>query len=362
MKPWPWKSWLVLLLVIVALVAGHSRLQSSARQSRAASAIGHPIPKETSESWTLAGLSVETPDGRTVYYANDGAQWRCLSYHGVIVDEGARGALVNALLGGEGVVRSTDPRRAADFGFFGRTWRVRFHGPNMMKDPGRDVLHAMELGKPTPGAGGYVRAVDAREIWSIDTDPWSPLSAGERRLPLLDPHVIPQSWPGPGGRVDRIEVAPASGSPHTLVRVSLERTPQELRAGLPGHAWKIERGSHRQDTGSQVESFARFIGRIPWSVAVDPTQASELGMDRPIARLRLHPREGAPAEIRVGAPVESGEIPVQNTATGCLFLLPPYFVDLIAPPAAVLQPGHGDPWTGGGGTAGTPSPGGAQRR
>ncbi|MFG0318297.1 MAG: hypothetical protein ACF8XB_13560, partial [Planctomycetota bacterium JB042] len=184
---------------------------------------------------------------------------------------------------------------------------------------------------------------------SIETDPRGPLvsTPGADRPPLLDPHVVPRVWPGESRRVDRQEVWFADGRTYAVTLHDIEITEEEMRRGKSPYEWHLHAGGEeRLANPTSAVMWSSFLFFAPWSLLIDPAQEAAFGFDDPWARIVLTPASGDPCELRISKrPLQSGEWPIQNRATGGVFAISTAVRDLMAPPVDVFEEGYEEnPW------------------
>ncbi len=374
---------LVLLGALIALIAVEDRLLGERATRRDTSnRIGRLITAEEREALEVVALGVEAGDGRVFTYARAPDGWRCVEYHGALASDAALNGLIDRLLEAEGVAQSADAARFADYGLGGGdSWTLRFLGAaggadetdtdtdtdtetETETDAGNagnagnatEVLLTVELGTVVPGeVGAFVRRGDHPAVWALDTNPREFLDPPTELPPLLDPHVVPASWPGGRGRrVDRIEVVRDDGVTYALRLDRHELSQEQLLAGASPYSWTVVVGEQELPAAlTRASSFSAFVLGAPW-IAVRPSdELAAAGLDRARAQVTLHPAQGEPCTLFIGRTTEAApdRVPVFNTSTRMLFDASWPVGELLAPSLGVLteisdDPADpGNPWT-----------------
>lgn len=319
--------------------------------------IGRLVSSEERDEMLVAAVSVEHGDERWLY-GRLGGLWRNLDHHQAAASESAISGLVDAILQGEGVVQSDDPTRFGDYGIGTPDgWRVVLHGTEVLTAPDRDALLSVDVGLPVEGLDGcFVKRSDRDVVWALDTDPYALLSSAPDGLPpLLEPTLLPASWPGARSGIRGVGIDRRwDGVRYGLdLRRDDSVTPAQLQKGASPYTWILQRpdGSEQETIPILGSAYSIYLRRARWSEVVDPRRAKELGLDLPAALVQLVP--AAPAEgaapprldLVIGSPMGDGRWPVFNTLTENLFLVEKAVIDLLVPRPELLLPGaEVNPW------------------
>ncbi|MFH0947149.1 MAG: hypothetical protein V2A76_18330 [Planctomycetota bacterium] len=328
--------WVFLLAAAIGLISAERHLQRQEQEARDAShRIGRLIPAADRERLSVAAIRVGPADGPRHLYSPVSGVWRCQTHFNAVAGEEAVQGLLKSLLEGEGVVQSTDPARAGEYGIgLPDSWRLQLLGPSGA------TQFEVELGARIPSIGGcYVRRSDHSAVWALDTDPWEPLQVDPAgvRPPLLDPHVIPRIWPGKSRRVDRLVLARAGEPPLELIMEELRISEEEMRAGKSPYIWHLRIGDQEASASDRnAMAYFGFLLQIPFVRVLDPAEARGFGLDESRTRVTLYPAEGHPAELRLGSRLPSGNLPLLNLETGMLFEVTPDIAALVVPDAKLL--------------------------
>ncbi len=346
------RTLLVALSLLAAFAFWDSRLTAGEQDAREASArVGRFVPEEEAGAIRISGLTIRV-SGVDHTYARVGGIWRCVSAYGATALEGALLSAVESLLVAEGVVQTSNPDRAALYGFNEeQEVRISLHGAKMFSAPDRDVQLAIDVGLSIPGAEGcYARRSGSDEIWAIDHDARVDLApAGLGSLPpLLDPSVTPGTWVAKAGNLRRILVLhndPFRES-FELQRSDVERTEQELELGLPTWEWTLRQGTQEQPCEPlRVWAYERFFAHIPYRGVLDTAEFQGEDGPRVRARVQVYSDNADPIELRIYDRHRLGGYPILNTFTGTVHLLSQEIYDLLVPDGSELVGLTGNnPW------------------
>jgi len=363
------------LLIVGTLLAGlilwdQSLGESAGAERRQRSRIGRLIPQTEREAMTVAVVRLEGR-GAPILYGRDDANWRVLTTFNAPADGQALDSLVRQVLEAEGMVVDVDTDNLQSLGFgTGGSLRLALCGVQALADPAGDVLFALDLGRSLPAAGGlgagrsagYVRAVGRGETWRLDTDLRAALGnlIAPHLPPLLDPSLIPRSWPGHRGGATRIEIQRPGEVLYALLRRERELTPAQRRDGENPWEWFLEQGGVETPAApTPAFGYATFLSRTPFADLLDPSQTARFIPDPPQAVVRLIPREGTSAELRLGTRLNTGSptpgagdgsgsaplVALESTASGMLFAITAPFAELLLPSRDLFAPGtSANPW------------------
>lgn len=302
--------------------------------------IGRLIRAEERDALEIAAISVGRGDGPRHLFTPIEGVWRCPTWQDALVAKEQVDALLKALLEAEGMARSSDPARASDYGIGGSAGlRVQLHGPALLKRADRDVRLEIEFGtRQSDGDGGYVRRADHPAIWSIDTDPWTPLNSPvPGSPPLLDPHVVPRIWPGESRRVDRLVIEHDGGPKIELTLHEVQVSEEEMRTGKLSYRFEMQvDGNDTPVHDRHAMSYLGYLFGAPWQEILPGRRAAELGLEAPAARVSLFPAKGEMCQLWVGSDQPEGGVPVLNLTSGSLFLMARDAALALAPPLELL--------------------------
>ncbi len=344
-------TWIVLALIALAAGLWNHRLDEREEKAReAAERIGRLVPSEEGKRLAIAALSAGPRGGPLWRYAPVDGTWRCLDHFGAIADKSAIDALLQALLDAEGVVSSSDPARAVDYGVGAAgAWLVRLHGPSVPASPADNVLLEVELGHQHEGGDGcFVRRAGQKVVWSIDTNPWSALlmGAAPNRPPLLDPNVVPRALLAASRRIERVRVEHAGGLVLELTLVELEVKEEDMRRGKPSFAWNLGVDGRASESSQEAaQAYFAFLFCAPYERVAAALDEQAPGAFAPRATVSLCPAAGEPLVLRVGAPDERGKVLLDNPAAACRYEVSAEVAALLAPRPEQLAPGAtAAPW------------------
>jgi hypothetical protein len=353
---------LLLAAVLLALLAVDSGQRDDARAGRAESLrVRRLVPDEVREGHPVAVVRVQDGDGRAQIYGRQQGLWRCLSWRGAPAQGDRLEQLITDMYETQGVVLSTDPARPQDYGLDVPSMRtVSLHGPAMNpQDPSADLVVSVEVGAPVVGADGcYARLRGERAIWTIDADPGAVTGREPTARPsLVDPALVPGTWPGASPRIKTISVAHAGADEFDLELREVEISPEDALAGKPGFEWIMERGGREEPTaGLLAASFANHALTATWTDVLDPALAPALGFDPPRATLTLWGGGPEPLRLSLGGRTPAGRTAVLNHFSQIVFEIEPAEEARLFPrPEALLPSATVNPWDLGRGAA--PPPG-----
>jgi hypothetical protein len=337
------------LLVAILLFLGVLDWQLSRDESYVrsqSSRVRQLTQKSFREGSRVAALKLEDPARKEVFlYARAKDGWRCPTRFGTVADEAKIKSLLDKVFSAQGIVQ---PRRGAEAEVYGlgpgSLLRLSLLGPS------RESLLVLDIGNPLlVGSGSYVRLLGSEEVVAVDANLREELAHpdGEGLAPLLDPHLVPGSWPK-GGGVQRIQVEREDGVKFELVRREKRISPEEMKSGQLPWDWILKKdGREEICPPGPSNGYANFLHRAPYSGLVDPRTQPQLGLDRPAAKIILSPSEGEPLEVLLGKRGPDGSAPVLNGMTRNLFLVTGEVADLLAPSADRLTAAEpADDWNG----------------
>jgi len=339
------RALLVAVLLFGSLLAWERAL-ASARDERASAGpqLGRVLPAEARAGRVIAGLRLEYPSGELQTYVQSRGRWMCLSYRRAFADAAAVKALLADLVEAEGTVQSHPGSQDADYGL-AQNQAVRV----LLLDPRGETAISFELGKQLPAEqGSFLRRGGDERIWLVDTRPLERLQRDASGLPpLLERTIVPADWPGEARVLDAIRVERAEREPLELVRRNLPPPPPE--SGLPPQprsAWFfVEPAGERacQDQVSFAYSAALLLAR--WNEVLDADAAALVDFDRPHTRIQLQPAQGEPLELRIAPLGNDGRHALRHSASPLVYAIDAEQLELLAPAAALLEPGvQLNPW------------------
>lgn len=341
-----WKYLAVLAFVLVALVAWDQWLMQRGAQRRLHSGRIEALLRDNPfQDRSVAAIRLDTGQGDVFLYAYQNGLWRCHTMFGAPAENHMIEALIPALRSAQGVVRSTDPQEAASFGFNeADSLRLSVSGSELFTHPTGDVIYAIDLGRSIPATGGaYVRPINSDAIWEIDVDFRAMLNVQSdvSTPPMLDPHIVPQAWPG-------VRLGPA--------RVTIERQDHDTivinrrqrDAAEDGLQWEwvVQQGeSAYLGELFQVTSYAVFLTRAQYAGLLAPRPLEQLGLDDPQAIISYETAEGPRFQLIIGGSGPQGGIVVLNTFSQVLYEVEPDIVARILPEIdLLLSDNQGNPW------------------
>jgi hypothetical protein len=341
----------IMAVALAALVAWERSLVRQAATVRSESArIVRVFDAETMlEGRPIAAIRIRHGDAIYLYIYHEGI-WRCMQAHGAPALASKIDAIVPKLFAAEGVVQTTRAEEAAVYGVdTEETIRLALCGAGVLEDPTGDVILAIDIGRSIPATGGsFVRPADGGgEIWAVNVDFRDELAGMEQGMPpMLDPHVVPEAWPGWRTGLRRI-VIEIAGDERTIVqRHERELSDEEQRAGMPSWQWTVERGDIvRPGDLTQLWTYTNFLASLPYAGILAPRPAEEIGLDHPRAVLTMESADGQRAQIVIGGSSPRGGVVALSTVARTVFELDPALVDALLPPAQLLTGEHDEnPW------------------
>lgn len=351
-----WKQLLILVLVLAGLMAWERGLaERTTRERQAGVRIEFLLNAEEvfTEDRPIAAFRLDRNEQGAqahLYVMTDGV-WRSVSAHGTIALNEAIGALVPKLTNAEGYVMTRAAAAAREFGFDTEEMlRLSVCGPDVLTDPGGDVIYALDIGNSIPETGGsYVRPTGTTEIWAIDMNFREELESdvGPSVPPMLDPRILPSAWPGfePPG-VDRIVVEMPNEPPLELQRYDREVTDEQIARGEPAWEWSVKKGEIEYvGDPFQIFSYGGFLTNAPYAGILSPRLQNDLGLDDLRARITLRSVHGQHVQLLVGGEAPRGGIAVVNTFSGNIFEVNPGIAELLVPEMDMLLTDQlGNPW------------------
>lgn len=312
------KSALLTLATLVALSLAADRWLATraADAAHARQRVGTLFTlEEAAELRKLPALTLELP-GERHRYGRIGGEWRCLSLFDAPADGRAVQALIDAVVGAEGLVHAREVADAPRYGInVPATARIALQGPAAAQ--GGDVRAVLEVGLGN-GQGCFARRQGTKEIWSLAGDLRATLA---QRLapglpPLLAPALVPARWREESGGIARVERTGADG---TLVLERRERAldPATAQPGMLPWTWVLAPGAG-EVVADGLERYVERLEALDYVGVLDPAARGGLGLEPPLARVTLVPRTGAPLVLAFGARDEDGA-PVWVEASGTLY-------------------------------------------
>jgi hypothetical protein len=340
----------ILAALFAGLFAWDRALRASERTARTESVrVGPLIPSSDQAriQERMAALEVES-GGRSWRFLPFAGMWRCIDYLNAPADLDALNSLIERLLSSAGIAQAEDSSKFADYGIgSSETIVVTFHGQRVLREQGGqqvfagDPLLKVEVGRAVPGRDGcYARLAGSGEVWAVDASPLDllgPARAGGP--PMLDPNVVAKSWPGGTSRSVEQVLLERDGE---LLEFSVRRvevTPDEAQRGAVPFEWTLARNGALAPCHSILTAYwSSFLLAAPWSSLADPATASQLGFGQPgSAAVTLVPAEGQPLRLELSPPGTDGAAFVLNPNTGCLYVISPDVLSLLAPDLALLD-------------------------
>ncbi len=348
----PWVAW----CVAAAVAAGALALDAKVERSRAARLssdrrIGRFVAPEQREKLRVAGLRLVDPAGNDVLYVRENSIWRCPAYFDAVASSDrldGGGGLISSLVEAQGAVHSDDAAHEAAFGLGAKNRvTVLFHGPNLGADPRQDVQLSVELGSRFDTKdGGYVRMTGSNAVWAIDRDPWAALEGPRDRPPLLDPEILPKSFPSRARMLHRVRVERGGEPAFTLRMEEIPRDPtQPPTPEPPKRRFLMERdGQAEAECVPNIAfDYLAWWQRAEWKALDDARKNPP--PEAPAGRVTFLPKEGAPTVVVIGAARADGTVPVWNPEARLLCIVAREVAPLLlARPEQLLPPATVDPW------------------
>lgn len=340
-----WWTLPLLALVLAALVAWDYQVTRKQTSQRLQSTrIGPFLAENPFEKRPTGAIRLEYGGQEIIYVYHEGL-WRCVTAYAAPAEHEPIEAILPTLVAAEGVVRTSAADDAASFGFANdEVVRLAICGPDVFTDPAGDVILAVDIGHSIASTGGsYARLAGSDDIWAIDIDFRSLLEidAKSDAPPMLDPHIVPQAWPGVTLGPARITVETWGNDPLLISR--RERTDGDSDFQWQ---WDIQQGGqlHNGDL-LQVTSYAVFLTRAEYRGILAPRPFHELGLDSPNAIVTYETAEGLSLQLVIGGRAPGGGIVVFNTLTKVLYEVDPDLTQRMVPGIDLLLSNEqGNPW------------------
>ena len=370
----PWFGLFVLWLVLAALATGLRQWSGSLEQRGVdRRATGGEVIALVDRSVSrlfdgpdramvpVAAVTVERTDGRggreSFFYARVSGLWRCTTHMGLVADQNAVLGLVQSVIDTKGVVRTSDLAQddpaLADYDLGGAaSVRVSLHGVDVLKDEQRDVLFAVDLGRALMRGGVFARRADGSEVLELDRDLASGLRFTSRPVtglatpPLIDPHVIPNTWPGFRVGIERVFVDRADGSGFELRRLTTPGPPgPDGRATVRWTVVDAETGEESDAHPVLATGFELFLAHAEFAAPIDPRSVDPAALQRPDATLTIQPVEGELLEVLFLRPRASGARVVVDRYSQTAVEVDRTIAELLLPSVRQLtDPSLGIPW------------------
>lgn len=348
-----WTTLTILIVILIALVAWDRHLMEQTTETRRTSArIASLVSESVFEGRSIAAIRVEVGEEDIFLYVYHNGLWRCVQVHGAPAENRLIESILPAVLSAEGVVRTTDRADEHEFGLDrDNSIRIVFSGSEVFTDPAGDVIYAVDVGRSIASTGGsFVRPVGTDEIWEIDTDLRDVASINPEQMasgvpPMLDPHIIPQMWPGVRSGPQRVVIERQNESPIIITRREAEAH-EEAAESSPRWEWVVGDGES-QFLGElfQVTSYAVFLTRAPYAGVLSPREPAQVGLDQPRARITYETAEGAQLQLVFGDLGPRGGVVVFNTFTQVLYEVDRDIVNRLLPEIdLLLSMDQGNPW------------------
>ena len=344
----------------MAALAGGLHLWNGARDAaresaRAASLELGPLVAPGATRWIasdgtrapVAALSITDGRGPTRTYARAEGLWRCLDHFAAIASEGRILGLLETLLETRAVTLSEAGE--LDLAAYGldaaSARRVALHGPDLVKDPDRDVLFAVDLGRSLPGGGGcFARVADTNRVLELDrdlvallADPPRPgglsaLMPGAAGPPLLERLAIPSAWEGNRTGIRRVFVDRADGSGFEL-RLDEQLAPT-AEGTPPPPAYVVvpaEGGPGVPSHPALATGYTLFLTRAPMDEVLDPQAVPASVLEDPDVIVTVQPMEGDVVELRIATDLAGTRATLVDLWGQAAYRFDPDLLPLLAP-------------------------------
>ncbi len=346
----------VLVALLASLVVADRALDRTESERRASQVkVSRFLSEEESDELLVAAVTVSR-GGQSFLYGRTEGVWRCLDLFNTPARESSITHLLNTVRDARGVVQSQDASLASEYGFgTDDTWVLQFHGPALMSDPDRDVRLEVEVGLPRTSVDGcFIRRSGDNKTWAVDTNPRAVLDGGgpsragtgAATAPMLEPSLVPSSFPGDGRTVVGVDVERSDGTRYALAMRTTEVTPTEAAMGSSGIRWVLVPPDGQEQSVNPVLaiSYLSFLRLAPWERVLDPSRLGEYGMETPQARVVLHSNDGRSLALVMGPGDANALHAVANVTLKCAFRIEQEIAELLAPePERLIFPGK-NPW------------------
>lgn len=336
---------LVVLLMMVLLERVLAHRESETR--RESVRVRQLVSADVFVDRGVAAFKLDTGAGDSFLYLFDDGLWRCIQANAAPVMPSLINPVMGRLLETSGYVVSRDREAASSFGFNRQsTLRLSVCGPDVLEDPERDVVYAIEIGSSVSATdGSYVRPFGSDDIWLIDDDfrdvlepdPDFPLP------PMVDPRIIPEAWTAGHEGIRQITLERDGG---VILHMQREDIPQPVEPLAPRWAWIITDGERQYEAHpNQIQSYGTFLLNVQFAGLPGPARRIELGVDSPRAAITLVGADGRRLQLRFGNQTPRGGIAVFSTFSGTLYEVPQPVIEMFFPDLQLLlDPAYGNPW------------------
>lgn len=342
-----WKQILIFAIVLAGLVLWDQSLSRRAIEARDAGARIRPLISEKDRfDRAVAAFGVESAGGQRMLFLYADGMWRSVHAHGAPAVAREVESLLPALLDAEGVIRTSDPAAAPQFGFdTPEMMTLTVRGTDVLEREDGDVIYSLDLGNTSGTSGGsYVRPTGTNDIWAVNFNLRSILEPDpETGLPpMLDPHLIPEAWPGQRHGIRQVTIQEVGEPTVTLLRREVESG----ETGGPTFEWIVRAGSTEfPGHPMQMFSYMGFLMRAPFAGILNPSHQGTLGLETPNARITIEAMNGSQLQLLIGGSGPRGGVAAGNTFTRNLYELAPPIADLLTPEIEMMvNPELGNPW------------------
>jgi len=344
----------ILALLALTLLLGfwNKSVETARREERSARLAVRPLlPEQERAALQVALIEIQRGVGAgadRLLYARSKGIWRCESLYRIHCREDLIVDLLDAVATGEVVEHSAEPEHPERYGLgTDEMLTLRLYGPGFTKQEDRDLRYTLEVGNSIPGAAGsWVRRAGSRAILALDNDLRARIewAGGTSLPPLLDPYVVPATWEREAESLHAVYVQRRDGQSFELTTVYA--TPSQLREGADPFQWHLRYGGKDEPLHPFLGmGYSLFLMRAPYAGLVRPPEAEGMDFSNPRAVVRLTPKRGQPLELRVGAPLEGGLVPVLNTELDLVFVVTEDVASLLVPGVDKFEtPGAHNPW------------------
>lgn len=339
------------VIVLVAAWSAGSRLEERAREAASAAVPPARLMERLAPGERgIGAIRLYDSGGAELIYSNriDGV-WRCLTTTGAVVDLRIMNRLFDKMLTAPVRIRSDRP---ADPGAYGvgldQTPVIALYPRAGDGERAEDLpaLLEIEIGHALADEDQtFLRVVGETAVLVLEADLDAELRTPAPGIPpLVDPHLVPASWPGAGGAPRQVQVRPRTGPAFDLLRIDAgdEGDPTES-----GSRWVVRHPDGREVPAMSIAAMAysMYLLRTPIVAVVDPMRVGDHGLGgEGVSRLLVEGVGGAVLEVRIGE-MQNWGLPAWTSFGRSLLALDPAMESVLFPdPALLTEEGRESPW------------------